>query len=130
VGGRLARPQPWTLISGVINFQDVGARFVNALLGLWLFLSAFLWPQPFQQRVFSWSIGIMVVTAALLGAAGVKLGRYLNAIFGAWLILSSILRPGLDRVTFWNYLLVGAALVLFALTASLHGLRRRSVADV
>ncbi len=72
----------------------------------------------------------MVVTAALLGAAGVKLGRYLNAIFGAWLILSSILRPGLDRVTFWNYLLVGAGLVLFALTASLHGLRRRSVADV
>ena len=107
----------------------MGARFVNALLGLWLFFSAFLWPQPLQQRVFSWTIGIMVVTAALVGAAGVKLGRYVNAILGAWLILASILRPGLDRVTFWNHLLVGAALALFALTASLHALRRR-VADV
>jgi hypothetical protein len=113
----------------VITLGFVGARFVNALLGLWLFLSAFLWPQPFQHRVFAWSLGIMVVTAALLAAGGVKLGRYLNAIFGAWLILSSILRPGLDRPTFWNHLLVGAALVLFSMTASLRGLRRRA-ADV
>jgi cytosine/uracil/thiamine/allantoin permease len=48
-----------------------------------------------------------------------------NAAVGAWLMLSSLLTRGLDASTFWNHLLVGFALVLFAMAGSLHSLRRR-----
>ena len=107
----------------------MGARIINAGLGLWLFFSGFLWAQPLDRRMTAWIFGMVVVTAALIGFAGLKLGRYVNATVGAWLILSAILRRGLGAATFWNYLLVGAALVLFSMASSLGALRQRQ-ADV
>jgi hypothetical protein len=107
----------------------VGARLVNVVLGFWLYLSAFAWSHSAFERANAWVSGIVVVTAALVGLRDTKAGRYVNTIVGAWLILSALLLPRLRVVTFWNQLIVGFALALFALAPSLSTLRTRR-ADV
>jgi hypothetical protein len=107
----------------------MGARIVSALLGLWLYLSAFAWPHTPFQRANAWIAGIVAVTAAVLGLRNIKTGRYVNAVLGAWLIVSALLMPAIRPATLWNHLIVGFALVLFAMASSLPSLRRRT-ADV
>ena len=103
----------------------MGARALNATLGLWLFFSAFLWPHtPFHQTN-AWVVGMVVVTLAMLGLTGVAWARYANAAIGGWLILSAALVPGIDTGTFWNHVLSGFALALFGLAPSLRDLRAR-----
>jgi hypothetical protein len=108
----------------------MGARLINALLGLWLFLSAVMWPHTPAQRTNAWVVGMLAVTAALAGLTGRKAGRLINAALGAWLIISAILLPRLSPATFWNHLLVGAALALFAMVSHLPELRRGQQASV
>jgi hypothetical protein len=103
----------------------VGARLVNAVLGFWLYLSAFAWSHSTFERANAWISGIVVVTAALVGLRDTKAGRYVNVLVGAWLILCALLMPPLRAATFWNQLIVGFALALFALAPSLSALRAR-----
>src|SRR3982750_541792 len=107
----------------------MGARIVNAVLGLWLYLSAFAWPHTPFERANAWISGIVAVTAALVGLRHTKMGRHVNAAIGAWLIVSAVLMPAIRAATFWNHLLVGFALAFFAMGSSLSSLRRRT-ADV
>lgn len=65
----------------------------------------------------------------IAGLAGMKSGRLVNVVLGAWLIVSALLLPRIRPATFWNHLLVGFALALFALTSRLSELRSRR-ADV
>ena len=97
------------------------------MLGLWLFLSAFLWPHDHFQLVNAWVVGIAAVTAALVALGGYDWGRYLNAALGAWLIISTLLRPSTSVATSWNHLLVGFAMILFGLMSSLREARGRPV---
>jgi hypothetical protein len=99
------------------------------VLGLWLFVSAIVWPHTPAQRVNAWVVGVLAVTAALIALRGKKLGRYVNAALGGWLILTALLLPRMTQATFWNHLLVGAAMAFFALVADLGALRQRR-ADV
>ena len=103
----------------------MGPRLINALLGLWLFVSAFLWPHTSTQRTNAWVVGMLVVSAAVVGVTGRIVGRLVNATLGAWLILSAILLPRTSPATFWNHLLVGAAVAFFAMLARLSDLRSR-----
>jgi len=98
---------------------------INAVLGAWLFLSAVMWPHTPAQRTNAWVVGMLVVTAALAGLTGRKAGRMVNAALGAWLIISAILLPRMMPATFWNHLIVGAALAFFAMVSNLAELRRR-----
>jgi len=119
-------PGPSRVRAYVLN---MGARLVNVLLGLWLFLSPFLWLHSPAQRVRAWTVGILVVGAALAGLAGLKAGRLVNAALGGYLIVSALFLPRTLSATFWNHLLVGFALALFAFTSRLTELRGRR-ADV
>lgn len=103
----------------------MGARFLNALLGLWLFFSAFLWPHTPVERTNAWVVGMLAVTAALVGLSGRKVGRLVNGALGGWLVISAIMLPRLTPATFWNHLAVGAALAFFAMVARLPDIRSR-----
>jgi hypothetical protein len=107
----------------------VGARIVNTLLGFWLYVSAFVWPHTRFERANAWICGIVAVTAALVGLRNTKVGRYVNAVVGAWLIVSALLMSRIRFATFWNHLIVGFALALFAMVSSLSTFRRRQ-ADI
>lgn len=96
----------------------MGARAINAILGLWLFVSIFLWPHTKAQRVTGWTIGMLAVTAALAGTCGRTWGRLLNAALGLWLVVSGLLVSRLGVATFWTDYVVGFGLVFFAILPS------------
>jgi hypothetical protein len=103
----------------------VGARMANAALGLWLFVSAFLWPHGWSQQYNALVVGMVVVTAAVAAIGGARWGRYVNAASGGWLIISALfLSPGLGA-TFWNHVVVGFLLATLGLSPSLRSFRRR-----
>jgi hypothetical protein len=104
----------------------MGARVLNAVLGVWLFVSVFLWPHSAAQRNNAWVVGIVAVTAALAGLRGVGWGRRVNALLGGWLIVSALFLPRASMWTFWNHVAVGFGLVLFGLAPSLGSIRRRT----
>jgi hypothetical protein len=102
----------------------VRVHALNASLGLWLFLSAFLWPHTHVQGLNAEIVGMLVVTAAIAGLGGAHgMGR-LNALLGAWLIISALLLPRLGMATFWNHVAVGSCIVFFGLGLSRRRVRR------
>ena len=102
----------------------MGARAVNAALGLWLFLSAFLWTHRFEQFHNAWSTGLVVCTMAVWGAQGVTWARWINSLAGAWLLISSLMWSS-SGATFLNHMLVGMTVVMFGVAPSLSSLRHR-----
>lgn len=103
----------------------MGARTANAVLGLWLFVSAFLWPHSRHQFVSAVVAGMFAVTLALFGMAGLAWPRYLNVMIGAWLIVSGLCLPRVSTATSWNHVLVGLGLVIFGLMAAFRSQERR-----
>ena len=103
----------------------MGPRAINAVLGLWLFFSTFLWPHTAAQRTTGWTVGLLAVTAALAGLSGYRWGRSVNAALGGWLIVSAILLPRAQIATFWTELVVGFGLVFLSMLPSFSVLRHR-----
>jgi hypothetical protein len=101
----------------------LGARAVNAVIGLWLFFSAFLWPHSRFQALNAWVVGALAVTAALAATRGLGWARYLNAALGGWLIVSAILPLGQPPATLWNHVAAGFLLVLFSMLGNLRDIK-------
>ena len=101
----------------------MGARAVNAVLGAWLFASAFIWHHTYAQTENAWVVGFLAAMMAMGGLAGLSWTRYLNVILGIWLILSPLFVRVASPFTYWNDELVGAALIIFGIRRSLR--RRR-----
>ncbi len=108
----------------------MGPRALNAVLGLWLFFSTFLFREAAVPRWVGWVAGALAVTNALVGLSGTRRGRSLNAALGAWMILFAILLPRVRPIVFWNDLLIGFAIALLALVKTTPDLRQRRPADV
>ena len=92
----------------------VWARYLNVLLGIWLFISAFLWSHTPQQRTNTWIVGLLVV-AFSLWALSYATARYLNTAAAIWLFFSTWALPTLHAGTVWNNLLVAIAVFIFSL---------------
>jgi hypothetical protein len=99
----------------------VGARAINAILGIWLFVSAFLWRHTYGETENAWVVGFFVVLMALGGLSGLGWTRYVNVLLGAWLIVSPLFVHVSSPFTYWNHAIVGAALIVFGLMRRLHG---------
>ena len=104
----------------------MGPRAINAVLGLWLFFSTFLWPHTAAQRTTGWAVGLLAVTASLAGLSGYRWGRSVNAALGGWLILSAILLPRMRIATFWTDIVVGFGLVFMSMLPSFAVFRHRA----
>ena len=98
------------------------ARIAGALLGIWLFISAFAWRHSPEQHVNTWICGLLALGVAMM-AAFVRSARYLNAALAVWLLISAFALPtsSVTAATTWNNAIV--AVLLFA--TSLFGGRGR-----
>lgn len=103
-----------------IRTPDEGmARIASAILGIWLFISAFAWRHSPEQHANTWVSGLVAVGVAML-ASFVRPARYLNTALAVWLLISAFALPTITSVTTWNNVIV--AVLLFA--TSLTGERR------
>jgi hypothetical protein len=93
------------------------ARVVNIILGVWLFISAFLWPHAMSQQTNTWLCGALVVVFAVV-AMRVPPARYLNTALAIWLFISAWALPSVTTATIWNNALVGIALFVVSLVPS------------
>lgn len=101
--------------------QDfTSARVINIVLGIWLFVSAFLWPHSYAQMNNTWIVGVLCVAFALV-AMRVPEARYLNTLLAVWLFISVWALPRLSIATQWNNALVAIAILAVSLAPGYLG---------
>jgi hypothetical protein len=89
-------------------------RIFNALIGIWLFASAFMWPHAHAQFVVTVVAAILTFTLAIL-AMYTGAAHYLNALVGVLLFLSALMLPTLTRTTTWHNAVIAIAIFVAAL---------------
>ncbi|HVV49422.1 MAG TPA: hypothetical protein VHO06_07180 [Polyangia bacterium] len=94
-----------------------GARYLNILLGIWLFISAFVWPHRTWQFENTWILGVIAVVVGFI-ALGAPAIRFVNTVVGIWLVISGFGAPALSVATRWNNGLVGIAIFILSLVGS------------
>jgi hypothetical protein len=106
----------------------MSARAATMILGLWLFVSAFLWPHGASHFSNTWIVGLLAVAFALIAMA-FPFARYLNTALALWLFVSVWVLPGVTTATAWNNALVAVALFALSLVSGgeVSGFGRRPV---
>lgn len=89
-------------------------RVANVILGVWLFVSAFIWPHTYAQMTNTWILGVLCVIFAVV-AMRVPQVRYLNTVLAIWLFISAWALPSMSTGTRWNNVLVAIAIFFFSL---------------
>ncbi|HSN96798.1 MAG TPA: SPW repeat protein [Candidatus Nanopelagicales bacterium] len=90
------------------------ARGINVALGVWLFISAFLWPHSYAQFTNAWVLGVLCVAFAVIGMWAPP-ARYLNTALGVWLFISAWALPTISSGTVWNHVIVSIAIFAVSL---------------
>ena len=96
------------------------ARALNIILGIWLFISAFIWPHTDAQMTNTWICGVLAVAFALI-ALGVPMVRYVNTLLAIWLFISAFALRDISVGTVWNNALVAVAIFIIALVPATTG---------
>jgi len=97
--------------------MDTSSRYLNIIVGIWLFISAFVWRHSAAQFTNTWIMGIIVVAIAAIALAWPAI-RYLNTLAGAWLIISAFALPAIMAGTRWNNFIVGVVVVVLSLAGA------------
>ncbi len=91
------------------------ARIASAVLGVWLFISAFIWDHTTAQRGNTWILGVLFVIFALVAMSTSPDVRWVNTILAIWLFISVWALPHRTLGTQWNNALVAIAVFLLSL---------------
>ncbi len=110
---------PWLASRG--NDVDPWPRYVNAVMGVWLFLSAFLWKHQGLQATNAWVVGALIFATAIT-AMSVQRARFVNTLLAVWVFVSAISFAVFSYTAFNN---VVVAVVVFAFSLVPNGGRGR-----
>ena len=105
---------------GPAAVQGAPPRIINVILGVWLFISAFVWPHTTSQMTNTWICGVLCVIFALVAMA-VPWVRYLNTLLAIWLFISAWALPSRTPGTIWNNVLVAISIFIVSLVPSVSG---------
>lgn len=100
-------------------------RYVNLVLGAYLFASAFLWdmgPAAFNN---AWMTGALVALVAI-GAMFAPTMRYMSAVLGLMLIVLTFATPHTNEFWLWHHVAVGAAFIAVGFIPTGAGMHRRA----
>ncbi len=90
--------------------QPGTARYVNLVLGIWLFISAFVWEHTAAERANTWILGVLFVIFALVAIRS-PAARWVNTALSIWLFISVWALPHDNVATMWNNAIL--AIVVF-----------------
>jgi hypothetical protein len=90
-----------------------GARLANVTLGLWLFVSAFLWPHDPVPRANTWVVGLVIATIAAVGTPTPAI-RAISAVPAIWLFFSAFWIPDVSGATLWNNAIVAVVVLVLS----------------
>ena len=91
------------------------ARIFNILMGLWLFVSAFVLPQGHGQVASTAICGALTVLFTLLSSYDSR-SRYLTEAVGALVVVLAFAVHPLGSATFWHNGVVGISIAVAAWT--------------
>ncbi|BDG04094.1 SPW repeat domain-containing protein [Anaeromyxobacter oryzae] len=91
-----------------------GARVANLILGVWLFVSAFIWQHSAPERTSTWIMGVVVAVFALI-AMRASQARWVNTAAAIWTFIAVWALPHSNLGTQWNNALVAIAVFLLSL---------------
>jgi hypothetical protein len=94
-----------------------GGSYLNIIVGIWLFISTFLWRHSPAQFSNTWIMGVIVAGVAALALVWPTI-RYLNTLAGTWLSISAFALPTIAAGTRWNNFLVGIIVVTLSLAGA------------
>jgi hypothetical protein len=92
----------------------VFARVFSAWLGVWLIISAFMWPHTAAQRANSWIVGILAIVFSVIAMSSPR-ARYLTTALAVWLFVSNLTFHAINLVTPWNNGFVAIAMFVASL---------------
>lgn len=105
-------------------------RIVNPLVGLYLFVSAFLWPRGTVQFVNMFVVGLLAMGFGLASILGWPAARRVSFGLGIWLFISALALPpgahGNGMGGLVNELVSAAFLAITALFPVPHHYRQAS----
>ena len=93
------------------------ARGFTLLLGVWLFISAFIWPHTEAQMTNTWICGVLAVIFAAVAMRAPQ-ARYVNTILAIWLFISAFALTSESIGTVWNNVIVAIAIFVSSLVPS------------
>ena len=97
--------------------MNQSARYLNLILGIWLILSAFIWPHSPAQVTNAIVVGVLFAIFALI-ALRLPAFRFPNAILAIWLFISSWTLPSGTSGTIWNNVIVSIVVFVVSLVPS------------
>jgi hypothetical protein len=100
------------------------ARVINVIVGIWLFISAWVLPHTYAQFTNTWILGVLTVVFALIATRYAPV-RFLNTLLAIWLFISAFALAGNFYGTVWNNAIV--AIVIFVISLIPSG--RTTVVD-
>ena len=88
-------------------------RWLNLLAGVWLFISAFVWPHTAAAQANTWIVGALIAIASIWAMFAPSV-RIVNTILAIWLFFSTLFIYHTSVGTVWNNLIL--AVVVFVLS--------------
>ena len=95
--------------------QNQTARAITMVVGVWLFISAFVWPHTRFETNNTWILGVLCFLFAYLSLRAPAV-RYLNALVAIWLFVSAFALPAAESRTVWNNAIVAIIIFVLSLT--------------
>ncbi|HWU88563.1 MAG TPA: hypothetical protein VN253_14875 [Kofleriaceae bacterium] len=75
------------------------------MLGVWLLISAFIWPHTASSQANTWIVGVLIAAAAIWSMYMPQI-RWVNTALSVWLFVSTFFISHQTPGTRWNNVIV------------------------
>jgi threonine/homoserine efflux transporter RhtA len=85
-------------------------RVFNALIGVWLFVTAFMWPHTQSEGTLTVVCAVLTFLLAIASFYTMA-ARYGNIVVAAALFIGTLVLPAVTRASIWNNVIVAVAIL-------------------
>jgi hypothetical protein len=89
-------------------------RIFTALLGMWLFVSAFMWPHNPGETTLTLICAVLTFLLAIASFYTLA-ARYATLVVAGALFVGTLVLPALSKATVWHNVIVAVALLFASL---------------